>query len=426
MGLGRRRIALALCSLSFSFVPAAARAQDAPSDRMQMAMPMNNGWEFMQDGVVFAEFNHQSGPRGGDEFVAPNWWMGVASRKTAHGEFTFTGMFSLDPATVGKGGYRELFQAGEALNGRPLIDHQHPHDLFMQLAAVWRLPVTEATGFTIAGGPAGEPALGPVAFMHRASAAENPTAPLSHHTFDSTHIAYGVVTAAIDHGPWVLEGSVFNGREPDENRWDFDFGRLDSVSGRLWYRPTAEWEFQVSTGHLIAPEALEPGNIERSTASVSWTQRNGSDFSAVSAGYGRNDTDHGARNAMFLEGTRHAGLNSLYGRFEVVQAETALLQADMVPAGALANATDPVFALTVGAVRDVLRVSGWEGGLGADVTLYGAPASLTPTYGNHPVGFHLFFRLRPPAGSMGRMLNMRMAQPMAGHSMAMPMTHPMP
>ena len=428
MGFGRRQLALALFSLSFSVVSAAARAQDVPADHMQMSMPMNTGWEFMQDGVVFAEFNHQSGSRGGDEFVAPNWWMGMASRKTAHGDFTFTGMFSLDPATVGKAGYRELFQAGEALNGRPLIDRQHPHDLFMQLAAVWRVPVTAATGFTIAGGPAGEPALGPVAFMHRASAAENPTAPLSHHTFDSTHIAYGVVTAAVDHGPWVLEGSVFNGREPDENRWDFDFGRLDSVSGRLWYRPTAEWEFQVSTGHLIAPESLEPGNIERTTASVSWTQRNGSDFSAVSAGYGRNDTDHGARHAMFLEGTRHVGLNSLYGRFEAVQAETALLQTDLVPEGAPASATDPVVAFTVGGVRDFVRVAGWEGGLGADVTVYGAPASLTPSYGNHPVGFRVFFRLRPPAGAMGRMLNMRMSQPMAGHAMTMPMptTHPMP
>ena len=129
---------------------------------------------------------------------------------------------------------------------------------------------------------------------------------------------------------------------------------------------------------------------------------------------------------MFLEGTRHTGLNSLYGRFEVVQRETALLLTDQVPDPALADVKDPVFALTFGAVRDVLRVSGWEGGVGADLTLYGAPASLTSTYGNHPVGVHVFFRLRPPAGSMGRMLNMRMAQPVAGHSMAMPMTHPMP
>ena len=143
----------------------------------------------------------------------------MASRGTSHGRLTLTGMFSLDPATVGKDGYREIFQVGEALGGRPLIDRQHPHDLFMQLAASWRIPLNGSTGLTLAGGPAGEPALGPVAFMHRASATDNPTAPLGHHTFDSTHVSFGVITAAVDHGPWVVEGSLFNGREPDENRW---------------------------------------------------------------------------------------------------------------------------------------------------------------------------------------------------------------
>src|SRR4029077_8148328 len=177
---------------------------------------------------------------------------------------------------------------GEALDGHPLTDRQHPHDLFMQIAAVWRLPLNPSTGLTLAGAPAGEPALGPVAFMHRASAADNPTAPLSHHTFDSTHVSFGVVTAALDHGPWLLEGSLFNGREPDDNRWDFDFGRLDSFSGRLWYRPNDEWEFQASSGRLVAPEELEPGNIVRSTASASWTQKNGAAISSVTAGFGRN------------------------------------------------------------------------------------------------------------------------------------------
>ena len=198
MGFGRRQIVLALCSVGTFLMSNAARAQGTapPSDagaspgqheHMQMNMPMNNGWQFMQDGIVFANFNHQGGPRGGDEFVAPNWWMGMASRDFSRGRLTFTGMLSLDPATVGKDGYREIFQVGEALNGRPLIDRQHPHDLFMQLAAVWRTPVTESTGFTLAGGPVGEPALGPVAFMHRASAADNPTAPLSHHLRLHTH-----------------------------------------------------------------------------------------------------------------------------------------------------------------------------------------------------------------------------------------------
>jgi hypothetical protein len=343
--------------------------------------------------------------------------MGMATRNTSRGQLTFTGMLSLDPATVGKDGYREIFQAGEALNGRPLIDRQHPHDLFMQLAAVWRMPVTTSTGFTLAGGPVGEPALGPVAFMHRASAADNPTAPLSHHTFDSQHIAFGVVTAAVDHGPFVLEGSVFNGREPDKNRWDFDFGRLDSFSGRLWYKPNDEWEWQVSSGRLKSPEELEPGNIVRSTASASWTRKNGQAISAVTVGLGRNNTDHGARNAVFVEGSHRLDLNTLYGRFEVVQVETAILQTDAVPDGPAADLKDPVFAFTVGGVRDLFAWRGFQGGLGADVSFYGVPAALQPMYTDHPVSFHVFFRLRPPAGAMGRMWNMRMSQPMAGHQM---------
>ena len=392
-----------------------AQQDQAPPDRARMNMKA--GWQFMEDGLLFADFDRQGGPRGGSQFVAPNWWMGMASRGTSHGQFTFTSMLSLDPATVGKDGYREIFQDGEALNRRPLIDRQHPHNFVMQLAAVWRLPVNRSTGFTIAGGPAGEPALGPVTFMHRASAADNPTAPLSHHTFDSTHISYGVITAAVDHGPWVFEGSVFNGREPDQNRWDVELGRLDSVSGRIWFRPNAKWEFQASTGHLVDPEQLEPGNLERSTASVSWTQRNASDISSVTAGFGRNDTDHGSRNAVFVEGARHVGAATIYARFEGLQVETAVLQTDLVIEGPSADINDPVVAFTVGGVRDALLWHGFEGGIGADITFYGVPASLQPDYGSHPMSFHVFFRLRPPAGSMGRMWNMRMSQPMAGHGM---------
>jgi hypothetical protein len=225
------------------------------------------------------------------------------------------------------------------------------------------------------------------------------------------------VTAAVDHGPWVIEGSVFNGREPDEDRWDFDFGRLDSFSGRLWYRPTDTWELQASSGRLKQPEALEPGNVVRSTASASWTRKNGRAITSVTAAFGRNDTDHGSRSAMFVEGSRHLDMNTLYGRFEVVQVETALLQTDTLPDGPAADVKDPVFAFTVGGVRDILAWHGFEGGLGADVTFYGVPDALRPMYSAHPVSFHVFFRIRPPAGSMGRMWNMRMSQPMAGHQM---------
>jgi hypothetical protein len=430
MGFGRRQIVLALCAVGTCLIANGARAQGTapPSDAsagqqepMRMHMHMNTGWQFMQDGIAFAEFNHQGGPRGGNEFIAPNWWMGMATRETSRGRLTFTSMLSLDPATVGKAGYREIFQAGEALNGRPLIDRQHPHDLFMQLAAVWRVPINSSTGLTLAGAPVGEPALGPVAFMHRASAADNPTAPLGHHTFDSQHISFGVVTAAVDHGPFVIEGSVFNGREPDENRWDFDFGRLDSFSGRLWYRPGAEWEIQASSGHLKSPEALAPGNIVRSTASASWTRQTGAAISSVTTAYGRNDTDHGPQNAFFVEGSHHVGRNTIYGRFEALQVETALLQTDTVIDGPAANVKDPVFAFTAGGVRNVLAWRGFEGGIGADVSFYGVPSALQPMYSSHPVSFHVFFRVRPPAGTMGRMWNMRVSQPMAGHDMAMAM-----
>jgi hypothetical protein len=364
----------------------------------------------MHDGAVVAEFNHQGTDRGGDEFVAPNWWMGMATRDLARGRLTLNGMFSLDAATVGRDGYRELFQTGEALDGQPLVDRQHPHDLLMQLSAVWRIPLGAATGLTLAAAPSGEPALGPIAFMHRASTGDNPTAPLSHHKLDSTHVSFGVVSAALDRGKWTVEGSVFNGREPDDNRWDFDFGALDSVSGRVWLRPTAAWEVQASLGRLVDPEALHPGNIVRTTMSATWTRTSGPDVAGFTAAYGRNDADHGAddesEQALLLEGARQAGPQAFYARIETLQIEGGSTLA----------------AFTGGAVRSVLRALGVEGGLGVDLTVHRAPASARPDYGSHPVSLHVFFRIRPRSGM--RMWNMRMMQPTmpamdphAGHHM---------
>ncbi len=196
----------------------------------------------------------------------------------------------------------------------------------------------------------------------------------------------------------MFEGSIFNGREPDQHRWDFDFGPLDSFSGRVWYRPTAEWEFQASSGKLTSPEQLEPGqDIVRTTISGSWTRRRGDAIASVTAAFGVNRTDHDARAAFLVEGARHVERNTVYGRFETV---------DQEPVDAR------VAAFTLGAVHDVWRWRGFEGGVGADVTFYGVPDTLVPTYSAHPVSVHVFFRLRPPAGHMGRMWNMRMAEPM--------------
>jgi hypothetical protein len=296
-------------------------------------------------------------------------------------------------------------------------DHTAHEHMNMGTASGWRfmqdgIPLGEATGLTLAAAVAGEPALGPVAFMHRASSADNPVAPLGHHTFDSTHVSFGVVTASVDHGHWEIEGSVFNGREPDDQRWDLDFGKLDSVSGRVWFRPSENWQFQVSTGHLTAPEQLEPGNLERSTISVDWTRRAGDDFTSVGAGYGRNDTAEGSRNATFLEAARRAGRQSVYSRVELLQVETALLVTGGVPLGSQAALRDPVLAVTVGGVRDVISVSRMEGGVGADVGFYAMPEVLRDVYGAHPVSFHIYFRLSPRGATVARMWNVHMSQPM--------------
>src|SRR5512144_1979275 len=195
--------------------------QSEPQHQHDMPMPgmdqhetgiMIGDWHLMQDANAILMFNHQGSDRGGDEVKAPNWWMGMFSRNAGPGRLTISTMLSLDPATVTSEGYGELFQVGETHNGAPLIDRQHPHDFLMQLAAIWRLPLNDRLHLTLAGAPVGEPALGPVAFMHRRSAAEIPIAPLSHHTLDSTHIAMGVITAGVDSGPWMIETSVFNGR----------------------------------------------------------------------------------------------------------------------------------------------------------------------------------------------------------------------
>jgi hypothetical protein len=369
--------AIAVLSVVVSARTAAAQQHD------HAHMTSDAGWQVMQDGVVFAMFNDQSGPRGGTEFVAPDWWMLMASRKFTDGTLTLTGMYSLDPALVGADGYRELFQAGEVFEGRPLVDRQHPHDLFMQMSASWRFSLPSSTYLTFTGAPVGAPALGPIPYMHRASSFDNPMTPLTHHLFDSTHVSFGVATASIEHGPWTLEGSVFNGREPDEDRWDFDFGRMDSVSGRLWFKPTPRWAIQVSTGRLVSPEALEPGNIQRTTITASWTRAAGENLASITAGYGRNGTTADLpRNGAFVEGARHAGPYSLYGRLEVLQLDHHIADVS-------------IGTFTVGGVRDILNRHGFEAGVGAGITLSATPALLTPSYGAHPVGWQVFFRLRP-------------------------------
>ena len=415
-----KRSTAAAVAFLFCTLPLTVQAQTEPHQHPAPAPAAPTAavpWHFMQDGVGWLTYNNQGGPRGGEDFGSQNWWMGMLSRPAAGGTLQFNLMLSLDPLTLGDDGYREIFQVGETLNGVPLIDRQHPHDFLMQASVGWKHTIGRGFSLTLAGAPVGDPALGPVAFMHRASAAENPTAPLGHHTFDSTHIAMGVLTAAVDRGPFQVESSVFQGREPDEQRWDLvDFGPLDSWSVRGWYRPNARWAFQLSHGFLNEPEALEEGDVRRTTASAAWTRPHSSGTTATTVAYGRNNKLHADNNAFLAESTHAFGLNAVYGRYEAVEVEGDVLRFGSHGGGGHhaedevgIDPTPLVQTVTLGAVRTIGRWSGWDVGVGGDVSFYRVPDVLKPTHGEQPTSFHVYLRVRSPA-PMGRMVDMIMTK----------------
>ena len=367
----------------------------------------------MQDGVIFGTYSYQSGLRGSREFRSQNWWMGMATKKFSSGTtLTVNGMLTLEPLTVGPRGYAWLFQVGETFDDLPIVDRQHPHDLFMGLSAALRIPLNESVGLTIGGGPVGEPALGPVAFMHRQSAAENPMAPLSHHTMDSTHVAMPVITAALDIGPVMFEASAFRGREPDENRWDLDLGPLDSWAARIWYRPSSSWELQVSHGFLKEPEALELQNERRTRASVAWQRQKGNDFTAMTIAAGRNVRTYSTSDAILGELTHRFSGNTVYTRVEHVDLESEhLMFPTFIHVPHPRELIDPVTTITMGGVRELAEIRGFTLGIGGDVTLYKVPENLEWTHSANPRTFHLFLRIRVPA-NMGRMWGHTMVKPM--------------
>ena len=235
-------------------------------------MRMRGGWELMAHGVIFADYNRQGGPRGAGKAESVNWGMLMEQHRLGAGTILFRQMFSAESLTSPHPGFPEIFQTGETYHGEPLIDHQHPHNVFAELSLLYTLPLTERISWELYGGPSAEPALGPVTYIHRASASELPLAPLSHHLQDSTHTSFGVVTTGFTIDRVKLEASAFNGREPNEQRYGIQLAALDSYSGRVSVAPTANWTAQYSVGRLEHPEALEPGSQWRQTASVEYNQ----------------------------------------------------------------------------------------------------------------------------------------------------------
>src|SRR5713101_8499601 len=245
---------------------------------MPMLMTTKGKWMLMFHGVAFLNAIQQTGPRGFDRLFGTNWMMPMAQRQLGPGTLTLRGMFSLEPATVSKRRYPELVQLGEAAFGKPIVDGQHPHDFFMELAVLYDLKLGKNALLSFYAAPVGDPAMGPTAFPHRISASENPLAALGHHLEDSTHIADDVLTVGLTYRSVRLEASGFHGREPDEYRWDIDSGRIDSWSTRFTVNPGLNWSLQFSITQLHSPEAVSPlEDIRRMTASLMYNRpiRNG-------------------------------------------------------------------------------------------------------------------------------------------------------
>lgn len=371
-----------------------AQDESDPMAVMERMEPMDH-WMTMIHGYAFLDANRQGGSSGGRELDSQNHLMLLAMKKWGRGKLSLLGTFTLEPATIPAEGSRELFQRGETYHNVLLVDRQHPHDLFVQLGAAWEKKIGDAGKLRLYAAPIGEPALGPVAYPHRLSASENPTAPLAHHNQDSTHIAADVVTAGWKYSTFEIEGSAFHGREPDENRWDIEQGRLDSYSGRLWIRSTSELSFQVSSGHLEHPEKIEEGSQTRSTASIAYQETLPGGFFAATVIAGCNQTPSGPEWGNVFELTwKFAGKNFLYGRVESVDRDLYELVNKVQRPQTVSPRRTAIQAATAGFVRDFSWLSEAETGLGADATIYRFSSRLDPVDGAHPVSVHGFLRVR--------------------------------
>jgi len=360
-----------------------------------MWMTTFHGWDLMAHGTAFLTYNQQGGPRGVGKAESANYLMTMEQHSLGPGTLLLRQMFSAEALTSPHPGFPELFQTGETYHGQPLVDHQHPHNVFSELAAMFSVAVREELSWFLYGGPVAEPALGPVAYLHRQSASEDPAAPLGHHLEDSTHISFGVVTTGFVLDRFKIEGSAFDGHEPNEERWSIQPATLDSWSLRGSVAATRNWVAQYSFGRLSHPEALEPGSQTRQTASIEYNRPFTKGNWATTMVWGRvqKEFETFPLNGYLVESTANfRAKNYAYTRLELVDKDELFPSAPTYPSYRIG-------AYTLGGVRDFVHSPQWQVGLGGDVTFYSKPAALSPIYGADPVSFHIFLRVRPGGGT---------------------------
>jgi hypothetical protein len=361
------------------------------STPLQGIMGMRGPWMGMAHGFVNLIYDEQGGPRGSVKTFSTSMLMLMARRELGNGALGLRLMLSADPL-MGPDGYPLLFQTGETADGRtPLIDRQHPHDLLMEASVSYSLDLTPRSSLFVYAGLPGEPALGPSTYMHRLSAIDNPEAPLTHHWMDSTHVSFGVVTGGYTWQNVKLEASGFNGREPDQHRYDIEVRPLDSWSARVSYNPARDWSLQASYGYLASPEQLQPDvSVRRTTASVSYNAPLGFPWQTTFA-WGRNDPSTGeASDGWLLESeARLTPVNTVFARLERVDKDELFL-----PGAPLYGQTFIINSLSVGYIHDFIRLGALDLGLGGLVSTYAYTATLNPSYGYRPTSFMVFARAR--------------------------------
>jgi hypothetical protein len=350
-------------------------------------LSLGDDWTLMAHGYAWAVATEQTGPRGDSGVYVQSMAMLSAARDTAWGRVEARTMLSLESLMDARG-YPNLFASGETARGVALVDRQHPHDLFMELAARVDFNVGDEDTIFLYGGPVGEPAIGPSAFMHRRSARYNPEAPITHHWFDATHITYGVVTAGYGTPHFQIEASAFRGAEPDEERWGIETPRLDSWSVRGTWTPTPSWAVQFSHGRLSQPEVLHPDEDEaRTTASMHYTHGGLSAMLAFSA---KNRLPGPTLTAWLAEANWDLDEHhTLFTRVENV-ANDELFPDELDP---LHEQKFRVSKFQLGyayrlAVTETLNLA-----LGGTVSAFAFPRALEPRYGDNPMGYTLFARL---------------------------------
>jgi len=380
--------------------------------------PMRGGhfsvgdWSLMLHGAAYGQYDHQNGFRRETQPGLIDWEMLMAMRPMAGGLFRFNVMTSFEALVLGPQGYPQLLQTGGTYHGARLVNHQHPHDLVSELAAVYDHSLTGRVAASVYAGVVGEPALGPVSYMHRPSAAGDPFAPLGHHWQDASHESFGVITLGLFTHALKVEGSVFNAREPDWYHYNLDYtgARLDSYSGRVTLLPGAGLAVSAWAGYLMAHDRLEtPIGMQRYGASILAENEIAGRRWSSAAIWGVNIHHHGSRehnhdpnatNLKFYHVSASALLETtvqvtkrseLYARLEQVSKsgdELGFLGGDLTQLFTIRS-------LSLAATRDFVSIGPAAIGLGVRGSLNLLPETLRLTYqGTTTTGYSAFVRVR--------------------------------